>query len=110
MSENLIHRSARALNPDRPLKAFAEKMRRPRSTIKSWMTGHRRPPIVTLKILCGLLKDRQAVLYQLIPELEYVIMLREREPIHCTGFNLIDPLTGMDKRNRLGRPKRVKQF
>jgi len=45
-------------------------------------------------------------LYQLIPELEYLITLREREPRHARGFMVRDPATGMDRRNRLGRPKK----
>jgi hypothetical protein len=77
-----------------------------RSTAKSWATGHRRPSIATLKILCDLLKERRADLYQLIPELECLIMLREREPPRARGFMLCDPTTGMDRRNRLGRPKK----
>jgi hypothetical protein len=107
LSDSVIRRAARALNPDRPITALALFTRAPRPTVKSWATGHRRPPIVTLEILRDLLKDRQAALIQLIPELEYVIMLREREPPKPKGFMLIDPLTGQDKRNRRGRPRRA---
>ena len=51
-----------------------------RSTAKSWATGHRRPPIATLKFLLDLLKDRRATINQLIPAIEFAIMQREREP------------------------------
>jgi hypothetical protein len=109
MSATVIRRAARALNPDRPIMMLARLARGRRSTAKSWATGHRRPSIVTLKILCDLLKDRRAALFQLIPEIENVIMLREREPTHRTGFNEIRERDGpgsvpRDGRNRRGRP------
>jgi len=107
MSDTVIRRAARVLNPDKPIMALAELGRVPRSTAKSWATGRRRPPIWVLTILRDLLTDRQAALSQLIPELEYVIIQREREPMHRTGFNLKDPVTGLDKRNRRGRPRRA---
>jgi hypothetical protein len=107
MSANVIRRAARVLNPDRPITALALLTRAPRSTVKSWATGHRRPPIVTLEILRDLLKNRQAALFKLIPELEQVISQREREPKHASGFMIRDPLTGKDKRNRRGRPRRM---
>ena len=80
MSATVIRRAARALNPDRPIMALARLARGRRSTAKSWATGHRRPSIVTLKILRDLLKDRQVLISQLMPELDYVIWLREGEP------------------------------
>jgi hypothetical protein len=116
MSDTVIRRAARALNPDRPIMTLAElprersstSKRGRRSTAKSWANGHRRPPIAALKVLLDLLKHRRATLYQLIPELEYVIMQREREPKHASGFMVRDPLTGQDKRNRRGRPHGIK--
>jgi hypothetical protein len=106
MPDTVIRHAARALNPDRPIMTLAELARRPRATARSWATGHRRPPIWTLKILRDMLKDRQGTLFALIRELDYVISKRECEPQHRTGFCTIDPATGRDKRNRLGRPKR----
>jgi hypothetical protein len=106
MSDTVIRHAAFALNPDRPIMMLVGLARGRRSTAKSWATGHRRPSIETLKILCYLLKERRAVLCQLIPELEYLITLREREPAHARGFMLRDPATGMDRRNRHGRPKK----
>jgi hypothetical protein len=108
MSDTVIRHAAFALNPNRPIMMLAGLARGRRSTAKSWATGHRRPSIETLKILCYLLKERRAVLYQLISELEDLIMLREREPPRARGFMLRDPLTGMDRRNRFGRPKKKK--
>jgi hypothetical protein len=106
MSDNLVRRAAFALNPSRPIMTLAGLARGRRSTAKSWATGHRRPSIATLKIICDLLKERRAELYQLIPDLEYLIMLREREPPHARGFMIRDPVTGMDRRNLLGRPRK----
>jgi hypothetical protein len=103
MSVTVIRQAAFALSPSRPIMFLASLARGRRSTAKSWATGHRRPSIETLKILCYLLKERRAVLYQLISELEDLIMLREREPPRARGFMLRDPLTGMDRRNRFGR-------
>ncbi|HZR62654.1 MAG TPA: hypothetical protein VFA80_17045 [Xanthobacteraceae bacterium] len=119
MSASVIRRAAIVLNPDRPIMVLAGLARsRPstskrgrRSTAKSWATGHRRAPIAALKVLLDLLKDRRNTLYQLIPELEYVITLREREPPRRTGFNEIRERDGpgsmpRDGRNRNGRPRR----
>jgi hypothetical protein len=110
MSDTVIRRAARALNPDRPLRAFADKVHRPRSTVKSWITGRRRPSIVTLKILRAMLNDRQSTLFDLIRELDNVIAKREFQPRHRTGFNEIRERDGpgsvpRDGRNRLGRPR-----
>ena len=107
MSDTVIRHAALALNPNCPIMALAALAHGRRSTAKSWATGHRRPSIETLKILCNLLQERRAVLNQLIPELEYLIMLREREPSRARGFMLRDPATGSDRRNRLGRPKKI---
>ena len=53
------------------------------------------------------IKERHSVLLALMPALDHAIFKRECEPKHRTGFNLIDPLTGLDKLNRRGRPRRV---
>jgi hypothetical protein len=106
MSDTVIRRAALALNPHRPTMTLAALGSGRRSTAKSWATGRRRPSIAKLKILLEWLKERRAVLYQLIPELEDLIMLREREPPRARGFMLRVPATGMDRRNRLGRPKK----
>jgi hypothetical protein len=112
MSDTLIRRAARAVNSNRPITTLAGFAHAPRSTAKSWATGHRRPPIFILRILRDILKSRQAAFSQLIPALEYVIMQREREPTRRTGFNEIRERDGpgsvpRDGRNRLGRPKKM---
>jgi hypothetical protein len=57
------------------------------------------------------LKNRQASLFQLIPEFDYLIIGREREPPRRTGFNEIKERDGpgsmpRNGRNRRGRPRR----
>jgi hypothetical protein len=112
MSASVIRAAARALNPDKPIRTLAALVRCPRPTAKAWANGHRRPPVVVLKILRDLLKNRQAALFQLIPALENVIMQREREPTRRTGFNEIRERDGpgslpRDGRNRRGRPRKT---
>jgi hypothetical protein len=107
MSDTVIRRSARALDPYRPIMTLTELARAPRSTARSWATGHRRPSVAVLKTLRDMLRERQSMLSTLIPELDQLIIKREYEPVHRTGFCTIDQSTGRDKRNRLGRPKRT---
>jgi hypothetical protein len=103
MAWSLIRDAARALSPDRPIMLLARLGGCPRATAKSWATGRRRPPISVLKLLRESVQGRRTGLEG---ELDHEIRKREYEPKHRTGFNLIDPLTGFDKRNRLGRPRR----
>jgi hypothetical protein len=114
MSDTLIRRAARALNPDRPIMTLAGLAGGRRSTAKSWATGRRRPSGTTLKILRNLLKDRQGDFFQLIPQLEHLIRQREREPPRRTGCNEIRVRDGpgsapRDGRNRFGRPRLSKR-
>lgn len=106
MSDTLIRRAAFSLNPERPIMTLAGLTRAPRSTAKSWATGRRRPSVIILEILRDQLKIRQAALFQLVAELDCIITQRERESKRRTGFNIIDPMTGLDRRNRRGRPRR----
>jgi hypothetical protein len=101
---NYIRWAARELSPVRPIKFLSELARSPRSTAKAWYSGRRRAPISILQRLRNLAADRQ--LSDLAGQLAYYIQLREREPKHASGFMVVDPLTGRDKRNRWGRPKR----
>jgi hypothetical protein len=111
MSDTLIRQAAFALNPDRPIMMLADLARRPRSTARSWASGHRRPPIAVLKMLRDALNHRQSTLFALLRELDHIIMKREVEPKRRTGFNEIWQRDGPgstppDGRNRRGRPIR----
>ena len=107
MSDTVIRRAAFSLNPERPIMTLAGLARAPRSTAKSWATGRRRPSIVVLTILRDALQEHQSKLTAVLSELEHVIMKRDWESVRRSGFCSIDPLTGRDKRNRLGRPKKA---
>jgi hypothetical protein len=102
MAQTLIRDAARALSPDRTIVILARLGGCPRPTAKSWATGHRRPPIYVLKLLRELMRGRRTGLEG---ELDCEIRRREYEPKRLTGFCQIDPLTGVDKRNRQGRPR-----
>ena len=101
---NFIRWAARELSPDCPIKFLTELAHCPRPTAKAWYSGHRRAPIWFLQRLrdqrktgnCGISLDSST----------YHIQQREREPPRARGFMLRDPLTGMDKRNRRGRPRK----
>jgi hypothetical protein len=109
MSDALIRRAARALNPDRPIMTLAALGRCPRATAKSWATGHRRPPIWVLQFLQAHLLARR--LSTLGEEVGALIARRnserdwERKYKPRTGFWIVDPATGENKANRLGRPR-----
>jgi hypothetical protein len=94
MPETIGRASARALDLGRPIKVLAG--RSSRSTAKSWATGRRRPPIVRLKILRDLLKDRQAAISGLIYQLDYDITQREREPKLRRGLTKFANATGRE--------------
>jgi hypothetical protein len=85
---------------------LAELGRCPRATAKSWATGHRRPPIWVLQFLQAHLRARR--LSTPADEIEGLIVQRKREE-HMdkprTGFWIVDPATGQNKANRLGRPR-----
>jgi hypothetical protein len=100
----LVRWAARELSPDQPKKFLADLAHCPPPTAKSWYSGHRRAPIWFLQRLHDQAQDRR--FWDLAGQLEYYIQQREREPMHARGFMLRDPATGMDRRNRLGRPKK----
>lgn len=76
-----------------------------KSTARSWRR-HRRPPMAVLKLLHAELQRRGAECFSTLRELDILIAKREGEPPRRRGFFVIDPATGQNKQNRLGRPKR----
>ena len=102
MAWTLIRHVAQELSPNRPIMFLAELVRRPRPTAKSWYSGHRRPPIGVLEMLRDEVLARGLI--GLGQQLAYYVRQREYEPKHRTGFWLIDPVTGMNRSNRHGRP------
>jgi hypothetical protein len=111
MANTAIRTAGRVLNPDRPIMALAELARCPRSTAKSWATGHRRPPVDRLKLVHGLLVSRIALATRTASELVSEITRRERERPQRSGFHEVRSRDGAgspprDGRNRLGHPRR----
>src|SRR6516162_6472193 len=77
-----------------------------KSTAISWRR-HRRPPMAVLKLLRAELQRRGAECFSTLRELEILIAKREGEPPRRRGFFVIDPFTGQNRQNRLGRPRRL---
>jgi hypothetical protein len=65
---------------------MARSFQRPRSTVKAWMAGRRRPPIEDLRRLYQLVRTVVAQAADVAIELECDILLREREPKRHRGF------------------------
>ena len=107
--ETLIGRAAIALNAHAPNRAIADVVRRPRGTVRAWLTGRRRPPLPVLEQIQEALCERARTLWALAnDELSVELWRRRREPKRPpSGFLVIDSKTGMDRRNRRGRPRRV---
>ena len=113
MADTIIRQVARALSPDRPVMFLAGLAKCPRSTAKSWCTGHRRPPIWLLDAIRSIADGQD--LTGLAQALNHLIRQRKDEPKQRTGFHLIRERDGpgstpRDGRNRRGRPKRIKSL
>jgi len=107
--ETIIRRAARLLSAEAPNAALARVAGCPKSTARAWISGRRRPPINLYGRLEEELRERIRTHFAIVAEMKHVVWLRQREPPPpLRGFFAIDPLTGRDGRNRLGRPKRTK--
>jgi peroxiredoxin len=101
---NFVRWAAREISPKQPKKFLADLAHCPPPTAKSWDSGHRRAPIWFLQRLHDQAQDRR--LGDVAGQLAWHIQQREREVRHPRGFEVRDPVTGMDKRNRRGRPRK----
>jgi peroxiredoxin len=101
---NFVRCAVRELSPDRPKKFLMELAHCPPGTVKAWYSGRRRPPIWLLQRLHDVARERDA--QDLAGQLDYQLQQREREVRHPRGFEVRDPVTEMDKRNRRGRPRK----
>ncbi len=108
MSNTVIRRAARMLNPSCPTRDLARLAHAPKSTAKSWSRGQRRAPLAVLEIVHDQVVARRDVLNWLAAELQADIASRKRERISRRGFSEIRVRTAgsdpIDGRNRLGRP------
>ena len=62
--------------------------------------------MAVLKLLHAELQRRGAECFSALRELELLITKREGEPPRRRGFFVVDPLTGQNRQNRLGRSKK----
>lgn len=107
-SADLLNRAARALFMGCPSALLALHCGVPaaKSTARSWRQGHRRAPLPVLRRIHRLLQERAAECYHLWRLLGIEIAKREGEPPRRRGFFVIDPITGQNRQNRRGRPRR----
>jgi len=83
----IVKRIAYLLCPEAPGAHLAKSLRRNRNTVRSWLTGHRRPPIAELEVIASRLQSRVAELGDLLAYLNEVhIPRRKREPVKLKGF------------------------
>jgi len=59
-----------------------------------------------LRLLRVELQRRGAECFSTLRELDILIAKREGEPPRRRGFFVVDPATGQNRANRLGRPKK----
>ena len=115
MAWTLIRDVARLLSPDRPIMLLARLGGCSRATAKSWVTGHRRPPIYVLRLLRDM-AESQARRAGLLGEIDHELSKREHEPPwkrRGPGFMEIRERDGRgtpprDGRNRRGRPTKIR--
>jgi hypothetical protein len=109
MAANLVRDLARMLSPDKPIKMLMGWRRIPRSTVRAWCTGRRRPPTWVLNHFRHLMWLRGET--ERVQQLDHLIRQRRGEPRRCSGFCVVKERDGpgsphRDGRNRLGRPRR----
>lgn len=73
---------------------FAEAVGRPRGTVRSWMSGYRRPPIEILRAVAALLRSRACLCQSLAAEIEHIARVREAQPPVKRGFLVVKPRDG----------------
>ena len=110
----LIDRAARALFAGAPNALLARScdVLVANSTARSWRQGHRRAPVPVLKKLHLLLRLRCVECNELLRDFGIEIARREGEgPRRPRGFQIVADWDGTgimrDRRNRLGRPRKV---
>jgi hypothetical protein len=90
----LVARAAELLFTAAPSSLLSRAAGVAKATARSWRRGHRRAPLPVLRLLHTELQRRGAECFSVLRELDYL------------GFFTMDPLTGQNRQNRLGRPKR----
>ena len=77
------------------------------ATVQGWRAERSRMPAADALRLAGHIRARAEHGLGLAEELERYAEQRQAEPRRLTGFCAVDPLTRQDRRNRIGRQKRV---
>ena len=107
----LLNRAALLLWPDAPNAGLARTAGRPKSSCRSWRSGHRRVPTYVLERLRLSLQARAAECNTVWDDICREIARRQGEPLRRRGFMEIRERDGpgsipRDGRNRLGRPRK----
>jgi hypothetical protein len=77
--------AARILFGSTPVAGLAKTFGRPRSTVKAWISGRRRPPVAVLRMLHHLCRQRVIDANVTERELNMLILRREGEPKPLRG-------------------------
>jgi hypothetical protein len=115
MTPTLLRRAAHLLSPDCPNRAIARLLGRKRSTVRSWLSEHRRMPLHFYAVLEAELVQRIALEHGVVEELKQAVWLRERQgPRPLQGFFVVrerdDPGSkSRDARWRGGRQREYKK-
>ena len=82
-----VKAAAYLLSPTSPAAYIADLTGRPKNTARSWMSGHRRPPVEVLKAIRQALQARGAEIGSLWSDYnDRLIPRREYEPVKQRGF------------------------
>jgi hypothetical protein len=98
-----LDRAASLLWPDTPNSRLAAIAGRPKSTARSWRSARRRAPAQVLSMIRTELQSRGSAIFSLLREVDIELARREGEPPRRRGFFTVDPLTGQNRHNRIGR-------
>jgi len=85
-ADTLIRRAATELFCGQPTKLLTEAIGAPRSTVRSWLAGRRRPPIFVLDSLVFWLRNHASKSVALADEIAGVIAERQSEIVRRRGF------------------------
>jgi Helix-turn-helix len=75
-----LREAARLLFPATPNYALAKALGHKRSTVRSWLSGHRRPPVEVLRQVQELVRLRQIACSDCVQDLGLLVQKREWEP------------------------------